>query len=356
MYIWGDRSVDIIADNDAEATSTTLRATGMLHFGEQTQADLSSVSDGFSLIGNPYQAIVDMNSALSHSTNMSNKFIYVWDPNMGFRGAFVTVDLLNGGNGTAGASEANEYLQPGQALFVRTSLDGPASVSFRESDKDVAQTQTDVFRPANDAAFVALQLYQAEIFENGGMLSDAVKINFTEMADNADLSDDAVKINNLDENVGRMHAETLLSIENRKFPENAETLPLFVNQYRTTEYVFNAVVNNLPDGTIAYLHDAYLNAQTELENNASTPVYFTVNAANDLSRSPDRFSLVFATNSLSIDEVLTSTELSIYPNPVKGSEFFIDFVGVTGEIAQVSLVQCVGPKSVCNQHGIKQFR
>ncbi|HET8838453.1 MAG TPA: T9SS type A sorting domain-containing protein [Flavobacteriaceae bacterium] len=348
MYIWGDRSLDIIANNEVDASSTTLRATGMLHFGEQIETDISSVANGFSLVGNPYQAIVDMSSVLSHSTNMSNKFIYVWDPNMGNRGAFVTVDLLNGGNGTAGASEANEYLQPGQALFVKTSLDGPASVSFQEGDKDVAQTQTDVFRPANDAAFVALQLYQTEIFENGGMLSDAVKINFTETADNTDLSDDAVKFTNLDENVGRMNAETLLSIENRKFPENAETLPLFINQYRSTEYVFNAVVNNLPEGTVAYLHDAYLNTQTELDNNASTPVYFTVNAADDLSKAPDRFSLIFATNSLSTDEVLTSNGLSIYPNPVKGGEFFIDFVGVTGEIAQVSLYNVLGQKVYAN--------
>lgn len=67
-FIRGDRSIDLTS-NSATPTNTTLRAKGDLYTGSRTfsssnnltqpEYGLSDQTDFYSLVGNPYQAIVD---------------------------------------------------------------------------------------------------------------------------------------------------------------------------------------------------------------------------------------------------------------------------------------------------------
>lgn len=339
-YVWGDRSVDILTTNDPIATATTLRATGNIVVGDQPVSINASPND-FELVGNPYQAVVNMHDVMTLSTGVNTNFYYVWDPSLGTRGAYTTVDLTNGTNSSIGASEANQYLMPGQAAWV-VSTSGSGTLNFKEDTKSVLSETTDVFRDAPTIeGYIGLQLFQADRFNNNQTLSDAIRMNFFENGDNSVLENDAKKLTNIDETISFVNEGQILSIANRTFPLDGETISISTNQYRTTDYVFNAIVNNLPEGTKAYLFDAYLNTKTELANNTSTPIYFSVEAANAASIAVDRFSLVFQRSPLSVDGA-SSVGISIYPNPVKADAFFITTPGISGEKVQISIYNVLG--------------
>ncbi|HET8839765.1 MAG TPA: T9SS type A sorting domain-containing protein [Flavobacteriaceae bacterium] len=340
VYVWGDRSVDILGPNgnDPVATSTTLEATGTLNPETLTITNLSQVAGEFNLIGNPYQAILNINSVISNSTNINPAHYYVWDPNLGTRGAFATVSLPTGTN--AQSSEANQFLQVGQAVFVSTLDNGPASVTFLQTDKAVNETPTDVFRPQNlDAAYVRLQLFSSQAYATGNALSDAVQINFSADGNNAVLPNDALKIQNMDENVGIVNGTQILSIENRAIPVEGETIPLSMNQYRTNSYVFNISTEALPENLYVYLIDNYLDTETLLTPNDNTLVNFDIDQTIAGSTAPDRFSIFFTENSLSTESFL-GKDLVLYPNPVLNDVFFIG--NLQGGKASVELYNVLG--------------
>lgn len=339
-YVWGDRSVDILGPdgNDPPATSTTLRAEGDLDPETFTTVSISQVAGNFSLIGNPYQAILDMNSVLANSTNVNTNHYYVWDPNLGTRGAYAVVSLPLGSNPEG--SEANQFLQVGQSAFVVTATNGPASITFMQADKAVDETPTDVFRPQNlNAAFLRLQMFSAEAYATGNALSDAFQINFSADGNNAVLLNDALKLPNMDENIGTVNGTEILSIENRALPVEGETIPLFTNQYRTNSYVFSISTEGLPENLHVYLVDNYLDTETMLTPNEITLVNFDVDQSIVESVAPDRFSLFFTENSLSTENFL-GKDLVLYPNPVQNDIFFIG--NLDGGKASVELYNILG--------------
>src|SRR5690606_32403664 len=111
LFVRGDRGIDL--SNDLAAGETVLRAKGTLTTGTSSQTFDAINASEFVMSGNPYQSAVDVNSVLTNSTNINPNSYFVYDPTLGDHGAYVTVDLLNGGNNSS-ESNANEYLQPGQ--------------------------------------------------------------------------------------------------------------------------------------------------------------------------------------------------------------------------------------------------
>src|SRR5690606_31379977 len=112
---------------------------------DYTDSNLSNDAGGFNFIGNPYQAIVNMNDVLENSTNLNDGYYWIWDPTESERGAYILVDLPSASS-VPSSSAANEFLQPGQAAFVVTLNAGAASILFEESDKAVAAEPTEVFK------------------------------------------------------------------------------------------------------------------------------------------------------------------------------------------------------------------
>ncbi|WP_019036975.1 PA14 domain-containing protein [Psychroflexus tropicus] len=320
LFIRGDRGINVTS-NSAIPTNTRLRATGALLIGNTTQSVLSNVGGEVSFVANPYQAQVDMNTVLSASTNISTAEYYVWDPTLGGaptvgqqggRGAYVTVDLPAGTNSIT--SSANQYLQPMQAAFVLTSVNGPASVTFEESMKAVEQTQTEV-KSLSKAEYINIQLFDAESYAEGNTPSDGLRIKF-DKSYNKTTEDDSPKLSNLDENLARVEDNVYSAIERRPFPEVEEELALFINQYRREAYVMKFdLTDNL--NTQVFLKDAYLNELTEMTSSENTYAFSIDNSIPE-SVATDRFSLVFEPESLSTVEESLST-MSLYPNPTQGS-------------------------------------
>ena len=335
LMVRGDRSIDV-TDNTATPTNTVLRTTGALHTGTFATTGFNENAGAFNFFGNPYPAIVAMNDVLAAATNVNDAHYYIWDPNLGTRGAYVTVDLPAGTNSSG--SPANQYLQPGQAGFVTTLANGSAALTFEESHKAVTQPMTQVFSVVSK---IDLRLYTAFAFAQSENASDAVRIKFSDDYTNAVTPMDATKFYNLDENLATSNDGILLSIEARDLPLAGETVSLFTNQYRDTNYVFEALMSELNDIQV-FLKDNFTGIQTELFNNDTTLYAFQVDGNNPLSAANDRFEIVFE-EMMGTNDAQFGDGFVLFPNPAQG-EINIATRGIAGEEVQLSITGILGQK------------
>lgn len=341
LMVRGDRSIDL-TDNDPEPTNTTLRSTGILTVGDAYFEFGNLEGDQYVLIGNPYQAIVDIADLLRvDNSNINPNEYYIWDPQLAGtngRGAFATVDMRNGGINYDG-SQANGYLQPGQAIMLRATGEGPVSATFKEVFKRVEEDMTYTFLVP--PTHIAMQLYYRDAFENGETATDGLGITFDPDGNNGIDRLDAPKMGNLDENLAAVNDGQLFAIERRALPQNEEVIPLFINNYRQTEYVFRAQFISAPEGTTAYLYDNYTGDYTEVSEHEATVYPFDLVANDPASMESDRFEIRFAVRPLGIDDFLIS-EIQLYPNPTLDNSFNLSAKGFEGQNLDIEIVNMIG--------------
>ena len=310
IFIRGDRNYNL-GNNppDPPNENVTLQATGDLATGDQTY-NLNVISDALNAVGNPYQANVNFNNLTTN--NVNTNFYWMFDPNIGRQGAYVAVELPNGE--TAGNSQANQFIQPGQAFFVQTLNNAFTDLTFSEDDKDLDAVPTQVFL----ADFkMDILLYSDQGLTNGDNELDALRINFSDNGDNSLNENDAFKFPNpSNEDLARFQNGEQISIENRASPLDDEVLPLFIDDYEENNYTFVINITGLPtDDTITpFLDDSFDNSQTELDN-GSNQVSFTVDLLDPNSIATNRFSITF-----DVEDIGTASnqlqDLKVYPNPV----------------------------------------
>lgn len=319
MMVRGDRSIDLT--NNSSYGSTKLRATGKPIWSKKHLKFVSPSSGAFIMFGNPYQSAVNISSVFATSTNVNKNYYYVYDPNLGANGAYVTVYLPTGNNNNGNTtnvppSAANQYLQPGQGAQLATLSAGGVTMDFRESDKAPNQfTATNATGNTTlEEGMLMGQLFTQENYNNAGPVHDAFAILFAEGNDNALTPVDAVKPFNFYENIGIHRKGTYLSIEKRAFPEIGETFPLYTSGYQVNEYVLKMDINGLENVDI-YLDDNFTGTSTLLEQ--GTLAYsFTIDPTNAASKATDRFLLRVAQR-LSVDQNELTSGISFYPNPME---------------------------------------
>lgn len=317
-YIRGSRSasltvppslVSIVSD------AATLSATGTLKTGDVLVSGLNETAGGFSAVGNPYQAQVDMAAIFSGSnataSNLNTGFYYVVDPSLGTKGAYLAVDVT-----AAATGHISQYLQPGQACFVKTIAAGAASLTFKEIHKSVAAAQTTIFRIKN-TAIASIDLTLSDI--NANRL-DVLKVAFDANQSNAVDDNDASKMTNFDESMASSNSGKLLSIEKRAIPTDTDEIPLNITKYRGTSYSIKAEGSGLT-GPSPYLFDQFANKTIEIPQDGSIDYAYTVDAAIPASIAADRFKLIYAKTLKTIDNAVTG--FALYPNPSKSNSFSV---------------------------------
>jgi len=312
IYIRGSRQSSNITSTTNDAT--TLRTTGALKTGTVTVTGLNTNADGFSLIGNPYQAQVDMQAVLLASTDLVTGFYYVVDPSLGTKGAYLTVDVT-----AAETADISKNLQPGQACFVKT-VTVPAAaptLSFIETNKVETPAQTSIFRTKN-TAYSSLDL---TLMDGTSKRLDVLKVAFAASETNTVNENDASKLTNFDENMASSNSGKLLAIEKRAVAVETDEIPLNITKYRGTSYVINAKGTGMT-GAIPYLVDSFANTITEIPQNGSVDYAFTVDASTAASIAADRFKITYTNKTLkTIDNAVAS--LALYPNPSKTNSFSV---------------------------------
>src|SRR5690606_11827499 len=128
----------------------------------------------------------------------------------GGRGAYVVIDLSDGSNSSG--SDGNQFLQPGQAAFVTTLANGPASLHFEETHKNVDPNFTTLFSVESR---IDIRLFREDAFAAGSTASDGLRFKFGEDHTNSITSMDASKFFNQDENLASLNDGRLWSIECR---------------------------------------------------------------------------------------------------------------------------------------------
>lgn len=349
MLVRGDRTIDQTL-NVSPPTVTTLRSTGTIKTGTIVVNGLREQANALSFVGNPYQAPVNMATVLNTAVNVNPNFYNVWDPTMGGapvvgssggRGAYVTVLLPQGTNSVG--SVAGKYLQPNHAVFVETMANGPASLTFNESDKDLLTNLTpSLYRTGNDGVGkISLQLYDSNSLSLNDTPADGTVVEFGTGFNNGVDAFDARKMVNQDENLAFTNDSINLSVARRAFPLDTEVLPLYNSTYRKTNYTYTVQVENLDNAT-ALLMDKFAGTTTQLANNSETVYNFSVDPANELSIAANRFDIVFSVATAGVKNADLNTLVSLYPNPSQGSGFSISIPQADG--ATVSIYNTLGQK------------
>ena len=321
INIRGDRTLDM-STNNPTPISTTLRAKGTLKLCEftLTSADLADSVDQYNFFGNPYQAPIDMNEVLTNANtqNINSNYIWVWDPNIGTKGAYVVIDVTDDSKSNTN-SLATRFLQAGQGAFVANSSSFTNSttpqLSFEENDKNIDQNNLGVFMTPNTLNKINIQLKA----ENKTL--DAITINFNNSYSNSFNDFDALKLGNTDENLAIRYNNNYFTIEKRNIPTDQELINLYVGNYKHTNYQFVINWNEIPN-TKAFLVDNYLQTSTLLNDGENT-INFSIDESLTTSVDTNRFHLLFTENTLSTESNLAK-DIYIYPNPINEDLAYIN--------------------------------
>jgi hypothetical protein len=327
VLIRGNRSVDLTAPSaDAMNAAVTLSATGTLRTGSITLDSSSSPSinntnynAGFSLVGNPYQSPIDWNAVTKTGIDAT---YYAWDPNMGTasqRGRFVTFNgTVNSVDGGVGSSNVGQFIQPGQAFFVKNSVSGVAgSLTFDEADK--VATYANVFRTAN-LSTLTVSLYDPNELAIAGYPIDAMKAIFnTDYSNDMGLGD-AIKLEASGENMAWYRNATKLAIDAAAPLTSTDELAMkTIRLGANKNYTLKINTTNFDATLTPYLVDNFLNTQTEI---STTQAHLATFNTTDVAASfgEDRFKIVFQPSALNADDFTHG--LVLYPNPAKAGDSF----------------------------------
>ena len=342
MMVRGDRSYGISNIIEPVGGSTILRTTGTMVTGAQVSGyelpELSQVLAGWSLVGNPYQSVVDMSSPGVVKTNLTD-FYYVWDPRMGTQGAYVGYNYVTNIS-TNTSSAVNRFIQPGQAFFVQSSAVGSV-LEFAEAAKDAASNQTATFgknegkdgykikmtQQRNEMtqtggfASLSMLLYQSDSLLKGAMPADAARVLFENGNNNNVDLQDGRKLTNPDEMLSVKQNNTLLSMELRALPDTGTVLPLSITQYRATKYTLRVFWDKmLTDSTRrAYLKDKFTAKEYMIDRGGNyIDLAYTI-TSDAKSSAADRFEVVFKNSANVVTSVTNYSNgdyVRTYPNPV----------------------------------------
>lgn len=336
LFVRGDRSIDL--NINLAAGETTLRATGKLFTGTQTQTFSTASAGQFVMFGNPYQSAVNVNNVFASSTNLNTAYYYVYDPTLGDHGAYVTVHLSSGTN--TSVSPANQFLQPGQGAQVAV-LNASPQIIFNESDKAPGNYTSSSIVPNRlvSGNMLTVQLYTSENFKSRGPLHDSFALIFDQDNDNAITAGDAVKPMNFYENLAIDHQGTYLSIERRELPENDEIFQFYTNGFKHSEYTLKTIIDGLDDIAL-YLEDRFTGKSILLQGGEN--IYnFGVEASNPLSLATDRF-YIRTEDRLKVKDNILLSNIRLYPNPLNTNTFYINAPRLNGEIINVTISDLSG--------------
>ena len=352
VLIRGDRTATLITQASQASMNVpiTLTATGTVTTGTVTFNSSSSpvpinnttnsTTDGYSLIGNPYVNTLNWNSLTK--TGLTDAY-YVWDANMGTteqRGRYVVYSTASGTNNLT--SSVNQYIQPGQAFFVKnTTLGTAGSITFNETDKLGTNINNFYRTTTADLSRLELQVYQTSELALGGFPIDATVSVFDNQFSNAIENGDVAKLSTGLENISFLNSNLTLAIDARPQVLNTDELLVQLEFFKANKsYTFRTHFNNFDSSTTPFLVDTYLNQYITLANADTTDVVFTT-TTDALSYGTNRFKIVFQNNALN-NQNFIAENVVVYPNTVTNNQFNIALPSyVTGEVT-VKLINAIG--------------
>ncbi len=331
ILIRGDRSVDLTASPSAAvATATTLESEGNLVIGAfqfpSAEVSMNGNAGGFSLIGNPYQAQVNMGQVLTDpsTTNMVTGSYVIWDPTAGTtnrpagsgtttgNGQYVTYDFSTGANTTG--SDVNAFIQPSQAIFVQTQAAGSPTLQFRENYKTDDPFTTTIYDNSSVTS-LNIRMYEDDELGTGLPARDGILMKFSnDFANQYVIGEDVVKFRNPGDNLSVDDNGTDVMLLSHSFPVNNEVLDLNISNLNDTNYTFE-FDNDFQGNLEVYFIDSYTNERILLQTGLNQ-VARSFDPSDARSTQIDRFSIEFVDTTLSAGSDQGLVSVNAYPNPV----------------------------------------
>jgi hypothetical protein len=351
ILINGDRSVNInsvslpIMNNPITLSATGTVLTGDVVFNSSSTPEVNNTNNtntnGFSLVGNPYVNTLDWN-ALSKS-GLTDTY-YTWDVNMGTagqRGRYVAFSSSTGTNNITSA--VNQFIQPGQAFFIKNSILGTAgTLTFKEMDKTGSANINNFYRTANNLLTrLDLQVYETTELAVGSYPIDAAVTVFDNQFTNAIETGDVAKLSTGVENISFLNSATNLAIDARPQVVATDELLVQLEQFLASKsYTFRTHFKNFDAATTPFLLDTYKNTYTALINNASTDVAF-ITTTDAASYDTNRFKIVFQNKTLGNPDFFAE-RITLYPNPVTNGQFSIALPNSVTANVTVKIINLIG--------------
>jgi hypothetical protein len=297
MFVYGDR---VNSTSTSTPNNTVLKATGTLLTGTQTYTTtsavpLSAVIGNYSLVGNPYAAVLDWKQVQLRSIS---KTIWGWDANINSTGAFVTITPSTIGvliSPLSNKIKVGQYLQPGQAFFVQTTGAAPQMV-IKEAYKvdDKLNIASGVFRGQGESKtpLMAVNL----LYSNGitSILADGVVAAFDTSFSNKVNDDDGIKMANSTEGIAIAQEGYQLSIDARRMPADRDTLFLNISKLTKPQYTLEIFANDMQTSNLLpYLEDNYLHKTLALSLRDTSRIAFDISTSDTATYSAGRFRIVF---------------------------------------------------------------
>lgn len=320
LFVRGDRTIDLTANPTPSANSTTLKASGSIFIGRDNSQTLSQGDDLFSLVANPYQAVIDFSDMfVSNDVNDIRQDIIIFNPSFGTFGQYETL------------TGSDRLIQPGQSFFVQNvGSVSHATIEFKESHKNTTANTTNSVFSNNTLRKMDLHLYN----ENNISL-DVLKFRFKEGWNNAIDNQDTGKLFNGEENLSSENTNTLLSVERRNMPQNNELIPLNIIQYQGSHYEFRVDFEQWDPNLEVFVFDHYLNEQKTI---TPSEVYsFSVDTTIPQTLANDRFSLGFENTTLDTSVSQLKTGFKMYPNPTNNGRFNVKAYGLNQDEGNIEL-------------------
>jgi hypothetical protein len=309
ILVRGDRNANIttLPTPTTMNRDTRLRATGQLIYGDITYSTggvsssaagvfssgyaLNGSVSGYSLVANPFPAIIDFHAVHGASTNIENTFWY-FDPTIGTAGGYVTYNISSGKSNPA--SNIGQYIQPGMAFFTVTTGGSPV-LRINEAHKAPDQTLTNVYEtPTSNPAISARLPILLRRNVNGKWINmdGATLVTGNNFSNTVRSKEDAAKFYNSTENLCFVNRTDELSIDARNSLTEKDTLQLRIWQTSTSNQYQLVLIGQEfnTEGFLPYLEDRFLQTFTYIRKDTMV-IPFTVTSA--AASSGNRFQIVF---------------------------------------------------------------
>ena len=275
------------------------------------------------------------------ATNINSTYYWVWDPTLGTRGAYAAVVAATG---STAVSDANQYLQAGQAGWVYTAAAGATQLSFTQASKNTSVSETAVFKTTAkkvSTGELRLSLYETSALAANQSAADGILVLFDDAGNNAVDGSDAPKFTNLDETFSTSNNGTLLAIESRATPVDTDEITLSITTYRNSNYTIVAE-GTAVQGEVPYLFDAYADVYTEIPQNGTVNYAYSIDDNIPASMDAERFTVVFGQQALTVSN-LDIERIMLYPNPSNTGQFYLNIPQQMDDL-EVTIYNALGAK------------
>ncbi|NEV95099.1 hypothetical protein G3567_13235, partial [Psychroflexus sp. YR1-1] len=181
LMVRGGRELDLNLNNTQLGSATTLRFTGELVTGNFPVVSIAPNLGDFSLIANPYQAQVDIETLLFDADliGINTSAVWIYDPNLGVHGGYAALDMQGPVfDPVPDGSLVTKFLQPNQSMFVQNALDGPVFTFKETHKKDSGKEFTNGTFSVNNTGTLNITLRRHH--QSNYRLVDGVRLYFEE--------------------------------------------------------------------------------------------------------------------------------------------------------------------------------